>query len=189
MEVKDAGYTPVLRERSLEDKGDALTPKVLTDKPGVLLVPGGDIPEDGVLAIQAVTSIFDFEPFVNPEEPVIVSVADAETLRCILKFPTLFGERFYVLEGVPGFEYRDYFTETTWGLPKMSYAALAVDVTYARKVNDDIAVSRESVHQKERRRTRRKSGGQKEFKNFDVETIGDDAIETNNDAELVDKDA
>lgn len=171
---KDTGYRPLLRDRNLDEDAakPTVSPGLLGAKPGVLLLPGGTVPDNALLAVTAIASVFDMADFVNPEDPIILSVADGETLRCILEFPGIFGERFYVLEGFPGFEYRDYFTNATWGLPKVSYHSLAAEVTFARDLNAKAELAGQTVLEKERKRVQRKSGFKKAFTNFEVEEVG-----------------
>lgn len=169
---RESVYTPVLKERSLDEQPRVLTPAAIANIPGVLLLPGGDINENQVLAVTAISSIFDMADFVNPEETVILSIADGNTLRCVLTNPDIFGKHFYVLEGYPGFEYRDYFTNATWGLPRVSYHSLAAEVNFARELNEKSKLATQSVIEKEKRRSTRKTGFRKPFSEFDVEVIG-----------------
>lgn len=171
---KDTGYRPLLRDRNLDEDAakPVVSPGMLSSKPGVLLLPEGTVPDNALLAVTAISSVFDMADFVNPEDPVILSVADGETLRCILQFPNIFGERFYVLEGFPGFEYRDYFTNATWGLPKVSYHSLAAEITFARELNAKAELAGQTVLEKERKRIQRKSGFKKAFTDFEVEEVG-----------------
>lgn len=173
-DIKDTGYRPLLKDRSLsEDEGkQVVTPGMLGTKPGVLLLPEGTVPTGALLAVTAIASVFDMAGFVNPEDPVILSIADGETLRCILQYPSIFGDRFYVLEGFPGYEYRDYFTNATWGLPKVSYHSLAAEITFARDLNAKAEMAGQSVLEKERKRIQRKSGFKKAFTGFEVEEVG-----------------
>lgn len=162
------GYKPIAAKPTDEPK--AVSPRVIEEHPGVMLVPPGDIPSESLLAIHSVASIFDFADFVNPESSVIVCVQDLGVLDCLLSYPRLFGEHFYVLDGFPGFEYKDGFRTSTWGLPLVSYHTLATEVNYARHVNETAALAAENTLQSERRRTRRKNGSQKSFQNFGVAT-------------------
>lgn len=160
------GYKPIAAKPDGEQK--AVSPRVIEEHPGVMLVPPGDIPADSLLAIHSVASVFDFADFVSPESSVIVCVQDLGVLECLLSYPRLFGEHFYVLDGFPGFEYKDGFRTATWGLPLVSYHTLATEVNYARHVNETAALASENVMQSERRRTRRKNGSQKAFQNFGI---------------------
>lgn len=171
---KDTGYRPLLKDRDLPDDSvkQSISPGVLSAKPGVLLLPGGTVPTEALLAVTAISSVFDLADFVNPEDPVILSIADADVLRCALEYPSLFGDRFYVLDGFPGFEYKDYFVNATWGLPKVSYHSLAAEITFARELNAKAELAGQSVIEKERKRVQRKSGFKKAFTGFDVEEIG-----------------
>lgn len=173
-DVKDTGYRPLLKDRSLPDDEvkQSISPGVLSQKPGVLLLPGGTVPSEALLAVTAVSSIFDLADFVNPEDPVILSIADADVLRCALEYPALFGDRFYVLEGFPGFEYKDYFVNATWGLPKVSYHSLAAEITFARELNAKAELAGQTVIERERKRVQRKSGFKKAFTGFEVEEVG-----------------
>lgn len=171
-----SGYVPMLRDRHESDDSSApsskaVTPRVVEEHKGIMLVPGGDIPQDSILSVTAISSVFDLEPFVDVVEPVILSIGSTEIIRCALAFPGLFGGRYFVLEGVPGFEYTSAFSEATWGLDRLSYASLSADVQYARDMNERAQLASETVHEKERRRTQRKSGHVKAFEDFEVAQI------------------
>lgn len=172
MANKDTGYRPITKEVDEQSSSQSVSPGMLGQKPGILLIPGGDIPANSLLSVVKISSIFDMADFVSPEDPLILSVGDGDILRCVLQYPTLFGDTFYVLEGFPGFEYKDYFTLATWGLPKVSYHSLAAEITYAREINARAELATQSVIAKERKRVQRKSGFKKQFTEFEVEEVG-----------------
>lgn len=163
------GFIPVSAKREAgTENPNTISPAVLEQKTGIILVPDGEIKEGDLLKITKIVSIFDLQDFIASESPVILSVSDAQIVRCALTFPTLFGKDYYVLDGVPGFEYDESFRSATWGLPTISYHALASDVAYARRVNEAASLAAQSTIGRERARVTRKSGKIRPFTDFEV---------------------
>lgn len=180
-------YKPALVDTNDDSTRSVISPGLLGSQPGVLLVPGGDVNDKQLLAVTVISSVFDMADFVNPTDSVILSIADGNTLRCILDNPLIFGKTFYVIEGFPGFEYKDYFTNATWGLPRIAYHTLAAEITFARDLNAKAELATQSVIEKERKRVTRKTGFKRPFTAFESEEIGGPrASEFNSDSVDVD---
>lgn len=144
----------------------------------VLVAPRSEqMPDDGFLQYVAAG---DVKALVSaPDGGVMLfDEGDSRLLKMVVEYPTEFGLRIKVLDGLPDANYAPWFNSIVWSQDKVSYAGLLSELSVARSMHEDERERDMTAHDRERSQYERQDGSVRAQNNFRMADDSDDGGET-----------
>lgn len=131
-----------------------------------------ELPDDGFLNYVVVATVEDLAN-VPDRSVLLFKPTEYRVLECLVKYADVFDAELFHIIGVPRAEYTPQWDELVWSLTKVSYGPFVSELSIADQTRQQLALSNETAHNKEKRQFTRADGSVKKHEALVLEDDSD----------------